>query len=161
MIENRPDTLAQFISPFVMKTRTKVRVDGQMLDVSHGMSEAGYDIRLAEATRLYAGCSVLGCTLERVEMPDNMTARVIGKSTWARLGIHLNVTEIDPGFIGYVTLELSYMPRHTGWLPLWRKMTLSLPGGVGIGCLQFVYVSQPVRYSGKYQDQPAKPIDAR
>lgn len=166
MIENRAATLAAFIKPFRERTRSAVKANGKTLHVSSGMAEAGYDITLASPVTLYAGYSVLGVTAEHVAMPANMSARVIGKSTWARLGVHLNVTEIDPGFVGHVTLELSYMPRWRGWWAhanraLFWPARLTIPAGTGIGCLQFVYTSEPARYDGKYQNQPAKPVDAK
>lgn len=54
------------------------------------------------------GDFVLGVTRERIRVPGRLVARVEGKSTLARLGILVHVTAgfIDPGFDGYITLEL-------------------------------------------------------
>lgn len=58
---------------------------------------------------LHPGEFVLGRTLEEVHVPNNLTARLDGKSSLGRLGlvIHSTAGWIDPGFQGTVTLELS------------------------------------------------------
>src|SRR5438445_1664683 len=58
---------------------------------------------------LHPGEFVLGSTLERVKLPDDLVARLEGKSSLGRLGllIHSTAGFIDPGFDGHVTLELS------------------------------------------------------
>ena len=49
----------------------------------------------------------LGVTLERLELPSNVTAIFIGKSTYARCGIIANLTPGEAGWSGYLTLEIS------------------------------------------------------
>jgi dCTP deaminase len=49
----------------------------------------------------------LGVSLERVKMPKNVTGICIGKSTYARAGIIVNVTPIEAGWEGHITLEFS------------------------------------------------------
>lgn len=49
----------------------------------------------------------LGVSLERVAMPENVMALCVGKSTYARAGIIANLTPIEAGWSGYVTLEFS------------------------------------------------------
>ena len=58
---------------------------------------------------LHPGEFVLGSTLERVMLPDDLVARLEGKSSLGRLGllIHSTAGFIDPGWDGHVTLELS------------------------------------------------------
>jgi dCTP deaminase len=58
---------------------------------------------------LHPGEFVLGSTLERVRLPDDLVARLEGKSSLGRLGllIHSTAGFIDPGWDGHVTLELS------------------------------------------------------
>ncbi|MCW2966194.1 MAG: deoxycytidine triphosphate deaminase, partial [Actinomycetia bacterium] len=58
---------------------------------------------------LHPGEFVLGSTLERVSLPDDLVARLEGKSSLGRLGllIHSTAGFIDPGWDGHVTLELS------------------------------------------------------
>src|SRR5437870_7393238 len=58
---------------------------------------------------LHPGEFVLGSTLERILLPDDLVARLEGKSGLGRLGllIHSTAGYIDPGWDGHVTLELS------------------------------------------------------
>src|ERR671937_1848806 len=58
---------------------------------------------------LHPGEFVLGSTLERVRLPDDLVARLEGKSSLGRLGllIHSTAGYVDPGWDGYLTLELS------------------------------------------------------
>ena len=58
---------------------------------------------------LHPGEFVLGATLERISLPDDLVARLDGKSSLGRLGllIHSTAGFIDPGFDGHITLELS------------------------------------------------------
>ena len=49
----------------------------------------------------------LGVALERLEMPDNITAICMGKSTMARVGVIANITPVEAGWRGYLTLEFS------------------------------------------------------
>src|SRR5436305_2636781 len=77
---------------------------------------------------LHPGEFVLGSTLERIQLPDDLVARLEGKSSLGRLGllIHSTAGFIDPGWDGHVTLELSnvanlpstlYYGMKTGHLP--------------------------------------------
>ena len=58
---------------------------------------------------LHPGEFVLGSTLEVVTLPDDLAARVEGKSSLGRLGLltHATAGFVDPGFSGHVTLELA------------------------------------------------------
>ena len=58
---------------------------------------------------LHPGEFVLGSTVERVRLPDDLVARLEGKSSLGRLGllIHSTAGYVDPGWDGYLTLELS------------------------------------------------------
>src|SRR5437763_3525370 len=58
---------------------------------------------------LQPGEFVLGSTLERVALPDDLVARLEGKSSLGRLGllIHSTAGYVDPGWDGFLTLELS------------------------------------------------------
>lgn len=57
---------------------------------------------------LHPGGFVLGSTVERVSIPDDLVSRVEGKSSLGRLGLMVHVTAgfLDPGFEGQVTLEI-------------------------------------------------------
>jgi dCTP deaminase len=133
--------------PLEPMLRTKEKANG----VSYGLSEAGYDVRIAQSVTL-SGRSrfALASTFERFHMPDNLVGIVHDKSTWARQGLSVFNTVIEPGWEGWLTLELVY--HGSG--------TLEIPEGAGISQVIFHEVSRPVKYAGKYQDQPNKPVSA-
>ena len=84
---------------------------------------------------LHPGEFVLGSTLERVTLPDDLVARLEGKSSLGRLGllIHSTAGFIDPGFDGHVTLELSNV----------ANLPITIYPGMKIGQLSFVQMSEP------------------
>lgn len=84
---------------------------------------------------LHPGEFVLGSTYEKVTLPDDVAARLEGKSSLGRLGLltHSTAGFIDPGFSGHVTLELS----NTATMPI-----LLYPG-MKIGQLCFFDLSSP------------------
>jgi len=168
VIENRPEILRQWITPW----SDKAHGPGPMgLSTSHGMSEPGYDIRLGHEVIIRAGYSVLGISLETVAMPETHKAEVGGKSTLARLGVSTYTTAIDPGFRGRITIEMTWAPPWPGWWrwvvgALMRPFTgppcLVIPAGTGIGTLCFASLARSSKYAGKYQDSMgADPVEAR
>jgi dCTP deaminase len=62
---------------------------------------------------IHPGEFVLGATLERVELPDDVVARIEGKSSLGRLGLIVHATAgfVDPGFAGTLTLEITNLTR--------------------------------------------------
>jgi dCTP deaminase len=100
-----------------------------------------------EAFILHPGEFVLGSTRERVALPDDLVARLEGKSSLGRLGllIHSTAGYIDPGFDGTITLELSNVAR----------LPISIYPGMPIGQISFLQMTTPVDnpYRGKYQGQ--------
>lgn len=84
---------------------------------------------------LHPGEFVLGSTYEQVSLPDDIAARLEGKSSLGRLGLltHSTAGFIDPGFTGHVTLELS----NVATLPI------RLWPGMKIGQLCFFRLSSP------------------
>lgn len=101
---------------------------------------------------LHPGEFVLGATFEQVTLPDDLAARLEGKSSLGRLGLltHSTAGFIDPGFTGHVTLELS----NVATLPI------KLWPGMKIGQLCFFRLSSPsekpygsAEYSSRYQGQ--------
>ena len=101
---------------------------------------------------LHPGEFVLGATYEQVTLPDNVAARLEGKSSLGRLGLltHSTAGFIDPGFSGHVTLELS----NVATLPI------KLWPGMKIGQLCFFQLSSPAEkpygsseYGSRYQGQ--------
>ena len=101
---------------------------------------------------LHPGEFVLGSTLETVTLPDDLAARVEGKSSLGRLGLltHATAGFVDPGFSGHVTLELS----NVATLPI------MLWPGMKIGQLCFIKLTSPAEhpygsstYGSHYQGQ--------
>ena len=84
-------------------------------------------------------------------MPPHLVGIVHDKSTWARHGLSVFNTVIEPGWKGFLTLELVYHGNEV----------LHIPAGAGIAQVLFHQVMNPALYTGKYQgqaDQPIKPI---
>jgi dCTP deaminase len=120
--------------------------------MSYGLSYAGYDVRIRESIELPTGCFSLASTIERFITPDDCIGIVHDKSTWARRGLAVQNTVIEPGWRGYLTLELTNHGRET----------LFLAEGDPICQIVYHKLDQAVRgYAGKYQDQPAKPVEAK
>jgi dCTP deaminase len=84
---------------------------------------------------LHPGEFVLGSTLERIKLPDDLVARLEGKSSLGRLGllIHSTAGFIDPGWDGHVTLELSNV----------ANLPITIYHGMKIGQLSFVQLTEP------------------
>jgi len=101
---------------------------------------------------LHPGEFVLGSTYEQVTLPDDIAARLEGKSSLGRLGLltHSTAGFVDPGFTGHITLELS----NVATLPI------KLWPGMKIGQLCFFRLSSPAmrpygsgQYASRYQGQ--------
>lgn len=142
--------------------------------VSHGMSEAGYDIRIKQDIRfklrsrnaldmtieehnqdgqfasVTLGRFTLASAMEEFDMPANLVGIVHDKSTWARRGLSVFNTVIEPGWKGFLTLELVYHGLSE----------LHIPAGSGIAQVVFHETAVQSRYSGKYQNQADRPVEA-
>ena len=101
---------------------------------------------------LHPGEFVLGSTLEVVSLPDDLAARLEGKSSLGRLGLltHSTAGFVDPGFSGSITLELSNV----------ANLPITLWPGMKIGQLCLFTLSSPSEhpygssvYGSRYQDQ--------
>jgi dCTP deaminase len=106
----------------------------------------------SEGFVLHPGEFVLSSTLETISLPDDLAARVEGKSSLGRLGLltHATAGFVDPGFTGHVTLELS----NVATLPI------MLWPGMKIGQLCIFRLSSPAEhpygatvYGSRYQGQ--------
>lgn len=84
---------------------------------------------------LHPGEFVLGSTIERVGMPEDLVARVEGKSSLGRVGLLIHATAgfVDPGFTGQITLELSNV----------SPLPVKLWPGMRIGQLSFHRLDRP------------------
>jgi dCTP deaminase len=101
---------------------------------------------------LHPGEFVLGSTLERVRLPEDVVGRLDGKSSLGRLGllIHSTAGFIDPGWDGHVTLELSNV----------ANLPITIYPEMKIGQLSFVQMTEPAdspygsgALGSKYQGQ--------
>lgn len=120
---------------------------------TYGLSACGYDIRLAEAHKIHPGGFVLASAMEYFDMPADIVGIVHDKSTWARRGLAVQNTVIEPGWRGYLTLEIT---NHS-------DVEVELPVGTPIAQVLFHKLDQPtvIPYDGKYQDQESGPQEAR
>ena len=146
---------AEILRPFCERTLY------EDANLTYGCGAASYDVRLSEDTYLYTGLVTLASTLEHFTMPDNVCGVVHDKSSLARTGVLVQNTFIDPGWRGYLTLEISYHhlnPRKNRQ----GKYSLDpdneffdLSAGTPIAQIVFHYLDEPTQqpYSGQYQDQ--------
>ncbi len=162
----------------------KVLEDGSPC-ISYGLGSYGYDVRIAKEFYIFTDVFtqivdpkniiedktfikhtgekcimpphsfVLGRTIEHFIIPDDIICICLGKSTYARCGMSVNITPLEPGWRGFATLEIS----NTSPLPA------VLYANEGITQVLFLQGNEPceVTYAdrkGKYQDQvgvvPAK-----
>ena len=108
---------------------------------------------------LHPGEFVLGSTLERIGVADDMVARIDGKSSLGRLGlvVHQTAGVIDAGFDGHITLELANV----------ANLPITVYPGMRIAQLSFLTLTTPAehpygsgRLGSKYQGQ-AEPTPSR
>lgn len=86
----------------------------------------------------------LGVSLERFDIPNDIVGICVGKSTYARCGVIVNVTPLEPGWCGHLTIEIS----NANPLPVIIYLE------EGICQILFLKGEEPKQiYSGKYQDQ--------
>ena len=146
--------------------------------ISYGVTSYGYDVRVDRHFKVFtnARCAIvdpknfdpqsfidiegdyclippnsfaLAETVEYMEIPRDMVGLCIGKSTYARIGIIVNITPLEPEWRGRVTIEIS----NTTPLPA------KVYAGEGIAQMLFFRAEEVCRTSyedkkGKYQDQP-------
>lgn len=135
----------QLITPFVPR--------GAFAGMTFGLGPATYDCRIRQTMIVPRHGLMLASTIEKVHMPHDLRATVCDKSSWARRGLCVQNTKIDPGFRGHITLELT---NHT-------NVPISLAEGMPICQLEFALLAEPtdIPYAGRYQDQPDCPVDYR
>ena len=119
----------KMIAPFIPKQKRKGKI-------SFGLSSYGYDARVSNDFKIFTNVNsavvdpknfkkesfvskkskicvippnsfALARTVEYFKIPENVMVICLGKSTYARCGIIVNVTPLEPGWEGYVTLEFS------------------------------------------------------
>lgn len=119
---------------------------------TYGLSSAGYDMRVAQQHILHPGDFVLGSVMEHMNIPEGLMGIVHDKSSWARMGIAVQNTVIEPGWRGYLTVELS---NHS-------KQIITIREGDPICQIIFHTLLEHTEkpYRGKYQDQKQGPQEA-
>ena len=141
--------------------------------VSYGLSSYGYDIRVANEFKVFTNINstvvdpknfdarsfvdvktdiciippnsfALARTIEYFKIPRNVLTICLGKSTYARCGIIVNVTPFEPEWEGYVTLEFSN--------------TTPLPAKIyaGEGCAQVIFLESDEVCETSYRDRGGK-----
>ena len=124
------------------------------IDPREDQAELTHMVEVAsdEAFILHPGEFVLGSTFEFVSLPDDIAARLEGKSSLGRLGLltHSTAGFVDPGFQGHVTLELANV----------SNLPIKLWPGMKVGQLCFFQLSSPAetpygsaKYLNRYQGQ--------
>lgn len=135
---------------------------------SYGLSEAGYDLRLKQdiffkpndlngRPIIYVdgepipGRFTIASAMEVFEMPNYLVGIGHDKSTWARQGVSLFNTVIEPGYKGGLTLEIVFHGHKE----------IHIPSGSGIIQIIFHELLNQASYEGKYQNQSTNPEPAR
>lgn len=142
------------MEPFYGRTRHE--------GMTFGCGPAGYDVRvefdehgISKEVMLMPGQFLLASTIERFVMPPDVLGIVHDKSTWARRGLACQNTVIEPGWEGWLTLELT---NHGNDM-------LQIKKGMPIAQVIFHRVDAVTEgYEGKYQNQkrgPVKPISEK
>jgi len=156
----------KMINPFVKKQHGRKKV-------SYGLSSFGYDARVSNEFKIFTNVNsevvdpknftknnfiskkadvciippnsfVLASTVEYFKIPEDVIVICLGKSTYARCGIIVNVTPLEPGWEGHVTLEFSN--------------TTPLPAKIYAkeGAAQFIFIKGNEKPSVTYSDRKGK-----
>lgn len=132
------------------KIFTEAGTDGTFLIDPKAPPERYYrDVtaKIGEQVIIPPNSYALTSSLEYVRMPEDVLAICLGKSTYARVGIHLNVTPLEPGWEGEVTIEISNATRFP----------VAVYAGEGIMQVLFLRGSKAemnyAKRNGKYQGQ--------
>jgi len=124
----------------------------KFMGTSYGLAEAGYDIRIKQDIWLAPDNRFkLASAIEEFQMPTDLVGVVHDKSTWARRGLSVFNTVIEPGWKGFLTLELVYHGSEG----------IHITAGQGIAQVLFHEILETAAYDGKYQNQEDKPVEAR
>ena len=134
----------KILTPFLERSKSH--------GMSYGLGPAGYDVRIRESMHLAPGQAKLASTLEHFDMPADVLGMVADKSTWARRFLTVQNTIIEPGWTGYLTLELT---NHS-------DVSIRLEEGMPIAQIIFHLLDEPTEqvYRGKYQGQGPRSIKA-
>lgn len=152
------DTISNYAAqgePLISPHNERSRING----MTYGVGPAGYDVRVefdekgsVESRFLYPGDFILASTVEQFSMRPDVMGIVHDKSTLARLGIAVQNTVIEPGWCGWLTLEIT---NH-------GLTEVELFRGQPIAQIIFHRVDRAVSnsYDGKYHNQKRGPVAA-
>ena len=139
--------------------------------MTYGLGPAGYDVRvefdkegIIEEVVLKPGDTLLASTIEKFHIPSNYVIEIKDKSTWARNFLTVQNTVGEPGWTGYLTLELiNHNKRHR--FRFWKNKNIKLKRGMPIAQIMFAPLDEHSelsyeRITGKYQNQPRGPVEA-
>lgn len=139
--------------------------------LSYGLSHAGYDVRLGRDVTLVQGYTVVAPILDHIDMPPDLLGMVADKSTWARRGVQVQHTVIEPGWRGTLAVELTYQPilsdeqvmRRTFLERKTNRDYISVEAGTPIAQVIVHQLMAPAEqsYRGKYQDQTANDLGVK
>ena len=120
--------------------------------MTFGLGPAGYDVRVDQTMLLKPGAFALASTVEHFAIPDDIVGFVLDKSSWARQGLSLFNTVMEPGWKGYLTLELANLSGKP----------IAIFEGSPIAQIMFQRLAEPTEspYVGKYQNQQKGPQPA-
>jgi len=119
-------------------------------DIFHVTDRADYrkvtrEVRVKDYLVLMPGESVMGLTLERITLPDNICGRLEGRSRFARLGlmVHITASFMQPGISNHQVLEMYNA----------SPMPLAIHPGTRICQFVFEYTVGRGKYRGRYSRQ--------
>jgi len=117
------------------------------------LSACTYDCRIDRPLIIPPRENRLAVTLERFCFPDDICGSVLDKSSWARLFVSAFNTHLDPGWEGFLTLELSNLSEES----------VTFLEGDPVCQIKFELLDHPtdLPYRGKYQNQGPEPTPAR
>tara|TARA_Y100000592_G_C5310820_1_gene240008 strand:- start:53 stop:628 length:576 start_codon:yes stop_codon:yes gene_type:complete len=163
-IKNRDIEISPLIEEYIQPSSVDLRVgsDFRVFEnhkYSHIDPKAHQDdlttlitASIEEPFVLHPGEFVLGTTFEKISLSNKVVARLEGKSSLGRIGllIHSTAGFVDPGFSGYLTLELSNV----------ANLPIKIYPEMKIGQISFYYLNSPSEseygtetYGSKYQGQ--------
>jgi len=127
--------------PLIEPFRERATTHGR----THGLSSCGYDVCLDQDIWLWPFWGRLGSTIEHFNIPNYLCMEIKDKSSNARKFVLVQNTVGEPGWSGYLTLELT---RFLPW-------PIKLKRGTPIAQVMFKMLAEPTEqpYSGKYQNQ--------
>lgn len=133
------------ISPFVER--------GVANGCSYGLSACTYDCRISQDITLQPLFNVLVSTIERFCLPTNICGSVFDKSSLARLSVSAFNTHLDPGWEGWLTVELVNFGDET----------VRFVAGDPVCQVKFEWLDEETElpYRGKYQNQENRPVSRR